>query len=359
MNAGVVSQYGNPIREQRLLASGQAFTDLSHLEAVLVTGDDRTEWLHKLAATDFQNLPVGTSAETLFLDSQGKIAHAAAVYLAPGAVWLLTDFGRSAALAEFLTTMRFMFQVEISRPPISAYGTLTAAAALPEQVVQLAEFIWQDPWPNTDTAGANYGVADADHPASSQPVAIAVFHRENAAAGLAAYAELSPAGQIAWEAQRVFRWRPRPNNEAGEPVLPHELDWLRTAVQLNKGCYPGQETVAKVVNMGKPPRRLTYLYLEGPTGELPPPGTELLLEDGTAAGILTSVAQHAIAGPVALALLRRSVPVTAILHTGDFVASQVEIVGASGKSSVSPVDRPGRELRPLPGAPNRRGNLNA
>lgn len=358
MDGRVVIQYGNPIREQQLLAARKAFTDLSYLEAVVVTGEDRAEWLHKLATADFCDLPVGASTETLFLDSHGKILHAAAVQITADAVWLITDISCGNALAKFLTEMRFMFQVEITRPPIAAFGTLTATAELPEAVTENAEFIWQDPWPRTATTGANYGVADADHPGSRHGATIAVFRQEDAATALASYAELAPAGQIAWEAQRVFRWRPRPNNEAREAVLPHELDWLRTAVHLHKGCYPGQEAVAKIVNMGKPPRRLTYLYLEGPTGELPPPGAALVTEDGVEVGKLTSVAQHAIAGPVGLALLRRNVPVTAILHTGEFVASQIEIVSAAGKSSVSPATRPGAELRPLPGSHSRRGNLN-
>ena len=129
-----------------------------------------------------------------------------------------------------------------------------------------------------------------------------------------------------------------------EQVLPHELDWLRTAVHLDKGCYRGQETVAKLVNLGKPPRRLTYLYLEGPEGDLPEPGSDVMLGERVV-GKLTSVARDSEEGPVALALLRRNTADDAQLHVGAFEAVQEPIVAREGKSSASPSERPGQGLR--------------
>lgn len=131
---------------------------------------------------------------------------------------------------------------------------------------------------------------------------------------------------------------------AAAKALPHELDWLRTAVHLNKGCYRGQETVAKVVNLGRPPRRLTMLLLEGEYGELPAGGSEVMWE-GRPAGEITSAARSVDDGPVALALLRRAVPADAVLDVGDYCASQRVVVNPGGKSSASPATRPGSELR--------------
>src|SRR5699024_12183905 len=80
---------------------------------------------------------------------------------------------------------------------------------------------------------------------------------------LAGEADLPCAGSLAAEALRIAAWRPRWETEVDERSIPHESDWLRSAVHLEKGCYRGQETVAKVHNRGHAPRRLTMLHLDG------------------------------------------------------------------------------------------------
>lgn len=170
----------------------------------------------------------------------------------------------------------------------------------------------------------------------------------------------SEASHHAWEALRIADWRPRSQTEVSDDrVMPHELDWLRTAVWLNKGCFPGQETVAKIVNMGRPPRRLVFLYVEGAEGELPAAGTQLTIArsncDGTAenvsssvVGVVTSIGRHYELGPIALALIKRTVPADAILEFADssgFIATQEIIVSPHGRSSVSPREIPGEKLR--------------
>ncbi|XCB29394.1 hypothetical protein RQN30_09195 [Arcanobacterium hippocoleae] len=178
-----------------------------------------------------------------------------------------------------------------------------------------------------------------------------------------------PAGYLAWEAARIRCWRPRPASEMIQGVLPHELDLLRTAVHLAKGCYRGQETVAKIVNLGRPPRRLTYLYIEAMSDTLPEAGAEIF-HGKRKVGVLTSVARDYEDGPVGLALIKRAVDLDAVLTIGGvlipqtesaavqpdtagsenaaaaaiFIASQREIVSREGKSSVSPAERPGSEL---------------
>ena len=89
------------------------------------------------------------------------------------------------------------------------------------------------------------------------------------------------AGTWAWEALRVEAWRPRLGREVDERAIPHELDWLRTGVHLDKGCYRGQETVARVFNLGRPPRRLVLLHLDG--SEHPNRGTGCCTGSATSA----------------------------------------------------------------------------
>ena len=167
------------------------------------------------------------------------------------------------------------------------------------------------------------------------------------------------AGALAWEALRIEAGRPRWAREADARAIPHELDWLRTAVHLTKGCYPGQETIARTLNLGRPPRRLTVLQLDGLVGDLPQPGASVRMGE-RAVGAVTSVARHHELGPIALALLRRAVPVGEQLTveitevdeaTGETIpvgrvdAAQEVLVSPEGRAQASPAERPGAELR--------------
>src|SRR3954452_9959264 len=121
---------------------------------------------------------------------------------------------------------------------------------------------------------------------------------------------------MAFEALRVESRRPRVHLDTDERTIPHEVGWIPSAVHLTKGCYRGQETVARVANLGRPPRRLVVLHLDGGDEHLPAPG-DPVLRDGRAIGRVGSVVQHHELGPVALALVKRSVPVDAELVAGE------------------------------------------
>lgn len=134
------------------------------------------------------------------------------------------------------------------------------------------------------------------------------------AAALAA-SDVPVAGTLALEALRIAAWRPR-LADADERTIPHELDWMRSAVHLDKGCYRGQETVAKVHNLGHPPRRLVLLHLDGSQGVLPAPGAVVRAQsDDAEVGRVTAVATHHELGPIALAVVKRTVDPTAVLVT--------------------------------------------
>lgn len=132
-------------------------------------------------------------------------------------------------------------------------------------------------------------------------------------------------GTWALDAIRVAAGRPRFGFESDPKTIPNELGVLNIAVHMNKGCYRGQETVAKVFNLGKPPRRLTLLHLDGSGVDLPAPGNEITL-DGKTIGFLGTVARHHELGPIALALLKRSVPLDVTVMAGNVLATQEEIV---------------------------------
>jgi folate-binding protein YgfZ len=132
------------------------------------------------------------------------------------------------------------------------------------------------------------------------------------------------AGTWASEALRVAAWRPRLGFETDHRTIPHEVDWLRTAVHLQKGCYRGQETIARVHNLGRPPRRLVMLHLDGSVHQLPARGAEVKNGERTI-GFVTTTARHHELGPIALALIKRSTPLDTEL-TVDGVAAAQEVI---------------------------------
>ncbi len=344
-DAGVAWHYGDPTAEQRALTRGGAVVDQSHLGVVRVTGPDRLTWLHSITSQQLADLPPRTSTETLVLSPQGHVEHAAAVVDDGGSTWLLTE--TAPELAAWLDRMRFMLRVEVAdvTDDWAAVGEPVAAEGTADEPVT-----WADPWPRTLPGGTRYGPADDEHPGADRAWRLVLVPRaELVQAVRAREASGWPlVGTWASEAVRVEAWRPRAGREVDHRTIPHELDWLRTAVHLHKGCYRGQETIARVHNMGRPPRRLVLLHLDGSGHLLPEPGAvvrdlgDLLTtgEPGREIGRVTSVARHHELGPVALAVLKRSAPsdleVVVDCDGGLVTAGQEVVVPGDGVS----VDRP-------------------
>ena len=395
--------FGNPLREQALLAQGQAWAWLSR-DVVEVSGADRLSYLTTVSTqvlTDLEN--DGHCRQVLFLDANGHILYAAlavsglvpalAEQAAPGeqSVLLLVDAGCGEGLAQLLNSRRFMLRVQAQvRPDLQVAGAIGDAVQKLAGVVENLVTTWSDPWPGitpggstyftgTRHPGANYragGVVVALEPgqaalgqetvpsqaaASGQKAAPGQEHalapsQAPAAGELIQAGDLTQVGELAWEALRIEAGLPRWAREVDARAIPNELDWLRTGVHLNKGCYPGQETIARTVNLGRPPRRLVQLQLAGWQGQLPEVGARVYLPAGDnpagkAVGTITSVARHWELGNIALALVRRGVPAQAELavdlEAGYESASQELLVDPAGKAEASPSQRPGLGLKRL------------
>ena len=344
-DSGVAWHYGDPTAEQRALARGAAVVDLSHYGVVTVTGPDRLNWLHSILTQSFDGLEPRHSTEALVLDPQGRIEHAMGVVDDGATTWLISE--TAPALAAWLDKMRFMMRVEVADvteqwavlgEPIRAEGTA-------EEPIT-----WCDPWPQTAVGGTRYGPADADHPGMDRPWRLILVPRTELLDQIRTResAGWMLAGIWAAEALRVEAWRPRQVKDTDNRTIPHELDWLRTAVHLDKGCYRGQESIARVHNLGRPPRRLVFLYLDGSEHLMPVAGDEVKLGD-RAAGTITSVAQHHELGPVALAVVRRATDPEAELIVdceGGAVSASQELIGNPDGVSTD---------RPAPRAPVARG----
>ncbi|MRG61037.1 folate-binding protein [Agromyces sp. CFH 90414] len=354
VDAGVAGHYGNPIVEQRRLEQGRAIVDLSARGIVTVTGPDRLSWLHSMASQALARLAPGESAEALLLDANGHIEHAAHVVDDGATTWLVVEGDEAASLAAFLDRMRFMLRVEVADASadwavVAAMGVEPLDAAVPAASPNGVALDWVDPW--RGASGHQYS-RDAQHPSSEWTWTERIVPRAALAEAAAAVTagRVEAAGALAAEALRIAAWRPRFATEVDEKAIPHELDWLRSAVDLGKGCYKGQETVAKVLNLGRPPRRLVLLHLDGSDTVLPAPGEPVVGEkvrpepeagaepERKVVGRITSSAMHHELGPIALAVIKRAVPADLQLivesHGIDVAAAQVEIVPADAGAAV-------------------------
>jgi folate-binding protein YgfZ len=282
--------FGEPVKEQRAIEAGKAWADLSHLSVVAVSGDDRLKWLHDLTTQFLTDLEVGIWKDAMILDPQGHVEYQFNLVDDGSTTFLTLDPGYAETLIAYLTKMKFMLKVEV-RDATSEFAVLRAPGAA------------------TDIGG---------------PYAL-VPRGEVAQMAQTFGAVATQVGTWALDAERVAAGRPRIAFETDHKSIPNELGVLNGAVHMNKGCYRGQETVAKIFNLGNPPRRLVMLHLDGSDVGFPATGTKIE-NDGVVVGFIGTVARHHELGTIALAMIKRNTPTDATLSVDGIAASQQVIV---------------------------------
>jgi folate-binding protein YgfZ len=314
----VAAHYGDPLREQRRLAEDVGLVDRSDRDVVVVPGADRLSWLHNLTSQHFDRLADGTGTEALVLSPNGHVEHHLVVADLGGTTWAEVEPGTGQALADFLQKMRFMLRVEPAlvtdewavlsvvgpkAPETLAAAQLPAPAAAYEVQALDRGFVRRMP-PIGDGAAALFDlvVPRADVEATADRIAAPLV------------------GVDAYEALRVEARRPRFGMDSDHRTIPNELSWLTTAVHLDKGCYRGQETVARVHNLGRPPRRLVLLHLDGVSEVMSEAGTPVLAGTREVGRVGTVVRHHEL-GVIALALVKQSVAMDTALTVGGSTAS--------------------------------------
>ncbi len=290
-DAGAIWHFGEPNQEQRALAAGNGWADLSHRAVVSVSGGDRIKWLNDMMTQELATLPTGQWSQTLLLDAQGHIEQQLFLVDDGLTLWLHTEAVKVEELVTYLNKMKFMLDVDVR------------------------------------DQSAHFAVLRAPGPADSLGGPYALLPREELPERVAAYKSAGhlQVGSWALEAERIAAGRARILLETDHKSIPNELGFLHTAVHMNKGCYRGQETVAKVYNLGRPPRRLVLLHLDGTMVHMPEHGAKVAL-DGKEIGYIGSMARHYELGPIALAVIKRSVPAEATLDIDGVSATQEIIV---------------------------------
>lgn len=326
---GVPWHYGDPLREQRMLLGGAAAVDLSNRGVVAITGPDRLSWLHSLTTQVLEGLEAGQSALALILSPHGHVEHELHAVDDGTATWLIVQPGTADTLVRYLRSMQFMLRVEVEDR-----SATHAVVWEPSWAVDPGAVTWLVP---ADFAGHGHVAAgsdrggDASKYGTDRPAAFAgrevVVPRELLAERMSAAP--GPAGTWALEALRVAAAVPRLGLETDHRTLPHEVGWIGPGVHLAKGCYRGQEAVARVHNLGHPPRRLALLHLDGSDETMPEHGSAVLV-DGRETGWVGTAAWHHELGPIATAVLKRNTPADVPLVVrapgGDVAASAEPVV---------------------------------
>lgn len=327
-DSGVPWHFGDPHGEQRRLAQSQGAVDQSHLAVLAVTGSDRLSWLHSLLTADVSMLAPGGCATALVLDPHGHVEHEVHLVDDGSTTWLITEPTRATQLLDYLDRMRFMLDVAVrDASDERAVVWLPRREQHPEFPTWLIAAEFADAgW--TPAGSDRGGDAKRYHP--QRPAALVgsqiLVPRESLVAFLDQNGPLS--GTWALEALRTAAGVPRMGFETDHKTLPHEVGWIGPAVHLAKGCYRGQETVARVHNMGRPPRRLVLLHLDGSQEQLPVQGADVTL-DGRTIGWVASAARHYELGPIATAVVKRSVPDDTVVELPDGSRASVQPVVGS------------------------------
>ena len=293
LDQGAIWHFGEPNQEQRALAAGKAWADLSHRAVVTVAGKDRVKWINDMMTQELLTLPAGQWSETLLLDAQGHIEQQLFFVDDGEALWFHLESAKRDELVTYLNKMKFMLDVDV-RDRSEDFAVLRAPGA-------------------ADSWGGPY----------------ALVPRAEVADLVAAYAAAGyiQVGTWALEAERIAAGRARILLETDHKSIPNELGFIHTAVHMKKGCYRGQETVAKVFNLGHPPRRLVLLHLDGSMVHMPDHGAKVTL-DGKEIGYIGSMSRHYELGPIALAVIKRTTPTDAVLEIDGVSATQEVLVAA-------------------------------
>ncbi len=290
LDKGAIWHFGEVAKEQRALSEGKAWADLAHRAVISIAGEDRLMWLHSLTTQHLEKLAPGEWKEALILDPQGHVEQQLFLVDDGATTFIHLDTEKAPALLDYLNKMKFMLRVDV-KDVSNEYAILRAPG-------------------KTDAVGGPFALV----PRSELAATTQAFNSANLQVGM-----------WALEAERIASGRARIGLDSDYKSIPNELGLLNKAVHMNKGCYRGQETVAKVFNLGHPPRRLVLLHLDGSAVDIPSHGDPVVYE-GKEIGFVGSVARHYELGPIALAVIKRMTPAEAVLEVKGIPANQEILV---------------------------------
>jgi folate-binding protein YgfZ len=300
--------------DYRAITEACGLLDRSERGKLALSGADAASFLQGQVSNDVEGLAPGTGCYAAFLTPKGKML--GDVRILATADELLLDTERVALQALFNMIRRFSlgYQVELHKRTVER-GLLSLIGPGAAQVVGVDDLPLEE--------HAHVAITIGGIPVRAIRTDVGIDLLCDSATTEALHERLTDAGALpvaeaAVECLRVERGRPRYGVELDDSVIPQEAGLNERAVSFTKGCYVGQETVARLYYRGKPNRQLLGLRLSAPVE----PGEALEFE-GRVVGRVASVARSPRFGPIALALVRREAPPGVTVSVGDAVTAEV------------------------------------
>jgi tRNA-modifying protein YgfZ len=270
-------------REYQSLKTGRAVVELVGWSSISVTGADRLAFLQNFCTNDVKRLVPGTSCEAFFTNVKGKIVGHGVIHCRDAEMVFVGAPGQASRLVEHLD--RYVIREDVmlrDTTEVRSYVLVAGGAATDNSHASMS-------W---DIIGRGDSKLNEANPSELSDVVRSLVAQGFVVAGLQAF-----------EAARIEAGMPRYNVDFNEENLPQEVGRDGEAISFTKGCYLGQETVARIDALGHVNQRLVGLRFFG--SDVPVGGTELR-RDGRVVGSATSAAfSPRLDAPVALAMVRR------------------------------------------------------
>jgi folate-binding protein YgfZ len=293
--------------QYRALREGAGLLDRSARGKLLVHGPEAVDYVQAQITNDVEALDRGEGCYAALLERKGHMQADMRVLRLDDGLWLDTEPQAEPAVLRHLGTYRIGHQVEISELGADrAILSLIGPAA--------AEVAGTGPL-SPEHAHGELDVAGVAARAVATDLGVDLICEAGDAAELAeglSAAGAAPVSEEAAEIIRVESGRPRFGREMTSATIPQEAGIDERAVSFTKGCYIGQETVARLHYKGKPNRRLRGLCLEAPVN-----AGEVIKLDGRDVGQVGTAVLSPAHGPIALAIVRREAEPGAIVTIGD------------------------------------------
>ncbi len=278
--AGLRASYGDVTSEYRA-ARSEAGRIAGLYELVWFRGDDAVSFLESLISQNVVDQAPGTVRRSFLLGPRGKITAVMWVLRGEDRVGLLTDTGYGPVVAETLS--RYRIRVRVNVEPEGRHLTTLVGPESPPV----------EGWSDDGVLVAELPLAGNRRSVTTDPP------------------DVTPVGEVAWTAVRVEAGEPLMGVDIDEGTIPQESGLVPEAVDFAKGCFLGQELVARIDSRGRVNQRLMGVMVT--TNLIPPSGAEVVADDKVV-GSLTSPAESlSLRSPVGLSLIRREVePGTAV-----------------------------------------------
>lgn len=286
-DAGVLLDFGNEDLATEAVENGVAICDRSHWGLLKITGEDRLRYLHNQSTNDFEKRSPGQSCDTVFVTSTARTLDLATAYVTEDAVLILVSPNRRQQLLTWLDRFIFPFD-KVELTDISAQTAVFSLLGEPATAL-LTKLADRDLLPTNPAEHQIINIADI-------PVRVAVgsglaipgytliLNLDGAAT---VWSKLNEAGAVPfgdrlWENLRIQQGRPVPDYELTEDYNPLEAGLWQT-ISFEKGCYIGQETIARLNTYKGVKQKLWGIELDRAVS----PQTPITL-DGSKVGVLTS-----------------------------------------------------------------------